>query len=128
VGLGVTESVKVARVTHMRESTAGLRGGTTVLDHTVEITVGNRLPYPVTVQVRERVPVSHDKDVRIDEHEPRPAWTAATAPVAGQEDAYVSGVRTWNVPLEPGADATLTGGYTIRVPAGKAVVGGNRRN
>jgi hypothetical protein len=128
VGLGVTESVKAARTAHMRESTAGLRGGTTVLEHTVEITVGNRLPYPVVVRVRERVPVSHDKDVRVDEHEAVPPWTAATAPEPGQEELYVKGVRTWEVALEPGADATLTGGYTIRLPAGKAVVGGNRRN
>ena len=128
VGLGVTESVKAARTAHMRESTAGLRGGTTVLDHTVEITLGNRLPYPVVVRVRERVPVSYDKDVRVDEHEAVPPWTAATGPEPGQEEEYVRGLRTWEVALEPGATATLSGGYEIRVPAGKAVVGGNRRN
>lgn len=127
VGVGVAESVRVARRAHMHESTAGLRGGTTVLDHTVEIDVANRLPYPVVVQVRERVPVSSDKDVRIEEHKARPAWTAADRPVHGQDD-YVRGLRSWRVALEPGATATLSGGYAIRVPAGKAVVGGNRRN
>ncbi|MGW5349000.1 DUF4139 domain-containing protein [Streptomyces sp. NPDC004031] len=128
VGLGVAESVKVARRTHMRESTAGLRGGTTVLDHTVEIDVANRLPYPVAVRVRERVPVSADKDVRIDEHKAVPPWQAATAPVEGQEESWAAGVRTWRVELEPGGTTTLSGGYAIRLPAGKAVVGGNRRN
>jgi hypothetical protein len=128
VGLGVAESVKVARRTHMRESTAGLRGGTTVLDHTVEIDVANRLPYPVTVHVRERVPVSSDKDVRIDEHRADPPWQAATAPLEGQEDGFAAGARTWQVTLEAGAATTLSGGYAIRVPAGKAVVGGNRRS
>ncbi|WP_235002212.1 DUF4139 domain-containing protein [Actinacidiphila paucisporea] len=128
VGVGVAESVRVARRAHMRESTAGLRGGTTVLDHTVEIDVANRLPYPVVVQVRERVPVSTDKDVRIEEHKARPPWAAAERPVDGQEDDYVRGVRSWRVALEPGSTATLSGGYEIRVPAGKAVVGGNRRN
>lgn len=128
VGVGVAESVRVARRAHMRESTAGLRGGTTVLDHTVEIDVANRLPYPVVVQVRERVPVSADKDVRIEEHKASPPWTAAERPVDGQEDDYVRGVRSWRVPLEPGSTATLNGGYAIRLPAGKAVVGGNRRN
>ncbi|MFI0937592.1 DUF4139 domain-containing protein [Streptomyces sp. NPDC021020] len=128
VGLGVAESVKAARRTHMRESTAGLRGGTTVLDHTVEIDVANRLPYPVAVHVRERVPVSADKDVRIDEHRASPPWEAATAPLEGQEDGWAAGVRTWRVELEPGSTATLSGGYAVRLPAGKAVVGGNRRN
>jgi hypothetical protein len=128
VGLGVAESVKVARRAHMHESTAGLRGGTTVLEHTVEVDVANRLPYPVTVQVRERVPVTADKDVRIDEHKASPPWTPAERPVAGQEDEYVRGLRSWRVALEPGGTATLTGSYAVRLPAGKAVVGGNRRN
>ncbi|WP_329178017.1 DUF4139 domain-containing protein [Streptomyces sp. NBC_01477] len=128
VGVGVAESVRVARRAHMRESAAGMRGGTTVLDHTVEIDVANRLPYPVVVQVRERVPVSADKDVRIEEHKARPPWTSPDRPLDGQEDDYVRGVRSWRVALEPGSTATLNGGYEIRVPAGKAVVGGNRRN
>jgi hypothetical protein len=128
VGVGVAESVRVARRAHMRESTAGMRGGTTVLDHTVEVDVANRLPYPVVVQVRERVPVSADKDVRIEEHRAEPAWTEPDRPLDGQEDDYVRGVRSWRVALEPGRTATLSGGYAIRVPAGKAVVGGNRRN
>ncbi|MFG1810041.1 DUF4139 domain-containing protein [Streptomyces sp. NPDC049040] len=128
VGVGVAESVRVARRAHMRESTAGLRGGTTVLDHSVEIDVANRLPYPVVVQVRERVPVSTDKDVRIEEHKARPPWTAPERPVDGQEGDFVRGVRSWRVALEPGGTTTLNGGYEIRVPAGKAVVGGNRRN
>ncbi|NUS13765.1 MAG: DUF4139 domain-containing protein, partial [Streptomyces sp.] len=128
VGLGVTESVKVARRAHMRESTAGLRGGTTVLDHTVEIDVANRLPYPVVLLVRERVPVSADKDVRVEEHKAAPPWQAAVRPLDGQENGYVGGARTWRVELAAGGTATLSGGYAIRLPAGKAVVGGNRRN
>ena len=126
--MGVAESVKVVRRAHMRESTAGLRGGTTVLDHTVEVEVANRLPYPVVVEVRERVQVSTDKDVRIEEHPGRPAWSEPGEPLGGQEDVYVRGARIWRVELAPGRTATLTGGFEIRFPVGKAAVGGNRRN
>lgn len=128
VGVGVAESVQVARRTHMRESTAGMRGGTTVLDHSVEIEVANRLPYRVVVEVRERVPVSTDKDVRIEEHAAEPPWSEPGRPIGGQEDAYVRGARVWRVDLEPGRATTLTGGFEIRFPVGKAAVGGNRRN
>ncbi len=128
VGVGVAESVQVARRTRMRESTAGLRGGTTVLDHTVEIEVANRFPYPVSLEVRERVPVSEEKDVRIEEHRAQPAWERAEEPLDGQDGTYVRGARVWRIDLAPGRTATLTGGYEIRVPAGKSVVGGNRRN
>jgi hypothetical protein len=128
VGIGVAESVQVARRTHMRESTAGLRGGTTVLEHSVEVEVANRLPYPVVVEVRERVPVAGDKDVRIEEHRAEPAWTAPEGPLPGQDETYVRGARVWRVALEPGRTTTLTGGYAVRLPVGKSVVGGNRRN
>lgn len=125
VGVGVVESVQVARRTHMHESTAGLRGGTTVLDHRIEVDVANRLPHPVVVEIRERVPVTGDKDVRIEERRAQPPWAPAGEP---DGDVYVHGARVWRVELEPGRTATLTGGYEIRVPAGKALVGGNRRN
>ncbi|HEY5836762.1 DUF4139 domain-containing protein, partial [Streptomyces sp.] len=128
VGVGVAESVRVARRTHMRESTAGLRGGTTVLDHTVEVGVANRLPYPVVVEVRERVPVSTDKDVRVEEHPAQPPWGEPDRPLGGQESSRVRGARVWRVELESGRTTTLTGGFEIRLPVGKAVVGGNRRN
>ncbi len=127
VGVGVAESVQVARRTHLRESTAGLRGGTTVLDHSVEVEVANRLPYPVVVEVRERVPVSGDKDVRIEERRAQPPWTEPGEPLTGQDGSYVRGARIWRVTLEPGRTATLTGGYEVRLPVGKSVVGGNRR-
>lgn len=125
VGVGVVESVQVARRTHMRESTAGLRGGTTVLDHRVEVDIANRLPHPVVVEVRERIPVTTDKDVRIEERPAEPPW-APDDELHG--DVYVRGARVWRVELEPGRTTTLHGGYEIRVPAGKALVGGNRRN
>ncbi len=128
VGVGVAESVQVARRSFMRESTAGLRSGTTVLDHTVEVEVANRLPHPVVVEVRERIPVSTDKDVRIEEHRATPQWVAHDQPLVGQDTSYVPGARVWRVELEPGRTVTLTGGFEIRLPAGKTVVGGNRRN
>jgi len=131
VGVGAVESVRVARRTHLRESTAGLRGGTTVLDHTVEVELANRLPHPVTVEVRERVPVSDDKDVRIEERPAAPPWQVRDEPLDGGDGDgghHVRGARVWRVELEPGRTAVLQGGYEIRIPAGKALVGGNRRD
>ncbi|GGO87793.1 DUF4139 domain-containing protein [Wenjunlia tyrosinilytica] len=124
VGVGVVESVQVVRRTRTHESTAGLRGGTVVLDHVIEVEVANRLPHPVVVEVRERVPVSDDKDVRIEETSANPPWSDPQEP---HDDRYVRGSRLWRAQLPPGRTTTLTGGYRIRVPAGKAVVGGNRR-
>ncbi|MFG2486187.1 DUF4139 domain-containing protein [Streptomyces virginiae] len=123
VGLGPAEGVRVTRRTNLRESTSGLRNNTTVLDHQVHVELANRLAGPVTVEVHERVPVSSDPDVRIEE---RADWTRPEDG-AGPEH-HAPGTRVWRVDLPAGGTTALDGGYEIRIPAGKAVVGGNRRS
>lgn len=121
VGLGVAEGIRVARRTEVRESTAGMLNNTTVLDHRVHVELANRLAHPVTVEVRERVPVSRDTDIRIEE---RPGWTTPEEP----SETYPPSTRQWRVDLPAQGSAELDGGYEIRIPAGKALLGGNRRN
>ncbi|MFJ7949235.1 DUF4139 domain-containing protein [Streptomyces sp. NPDC096354] len=123
VGLGPAEGIRVTRRTNQHESTAGLRNNTTVLDHRVHVELANRLPRPVIVEVRERVPVTSEPDVRIEE---RADWTApedGTGP-----DRHAPGTRVWRLELPAGTTAALDGGYEIRIPTGKALVGGNRRS
>ncbi|MES9506323.1 DUF4139 domain-containing protein [Streptomyces sp. NPDC000609] len=123
MGLGPAESIRVTRRTHLHESTSGLRNNTTVLDHRVHVELVNLLARPVAVEVRERVPVTSEPDVRIEE---RADWTApeeGTGP-----DRLAPGTRVWRLDLPAGATAGLDGGYEIRIPTGKALVGGNRRS
>ncbi|MGY5034049.1 DUF4139 domain-containing protein [Streptomyces sp. 900116325] len=123
VGLGPAEGIRVTRRTNLHESTAGLRNNTTVLDHRVHVDLANGLAMPVVVEVRERVPVTSEPDVRIEE---RADWTA---PEDGTEpDRHAPGTRVWRLELPAGATAALDGGYEIRIPTGKALVGGNRRS
>ncbi|MEU9293985.1 DUF4139 domain-containing protein [Streptomyces sp. NPDC048266] len=122
VGLGPAEGIRVTRRTNLRESTAGLRNNVTVLDHDVHVELANRLARPVTVEVRERVPVASEPDVRIEE---RAGWTA---PADGGPEQHAPGTRLWRVELPAGGTTALDGGYEIRIPAGKALVGGNRRS
>ncbi|MFF3847710.1 DUF4139 domain-containing protein [Streptomyces sp. NPDC002328] len=123
VGLGPAEGIRVTRRTTLDESTSGLRNNVTVLDHRVHVELANRLARPVAVEVRERVPVTSEADVRIEE---RADWTApedGTGP-----DRHAPGTRVWRVDLPAGGTTALDGGYEIRIPAGKALVGGNRRS
>ncbi|MEU6704043.1 DUF4139 domain-containing protein [Streptomyces wuyuanensis] len=123
VGLGPAEAVRVTRRTELRESASGLRGSTTVLDHRVRVELANRLGQDVTVEVRERVPVTSEPDVRIEE---RADWTV---PVDGEgPEHHAPGTRIRRVDLPAGATAAFEGGYEIRIPAGKALTGGNRRS
>ncbi|MFB7126143.1 DUF4139 domain-containing protein [Kitasatospora sp. NPDC056273] len=122
LGIGVAESIEVARRTELHESTTGmLKGNSTVLDHRVHVQLANRLGRAVTVEVRERVPVGSDAEIRIEE---RADWHA---PTVSTPDCPPS-TRLWRVDLPPGGRTELDGGYLIKIPAGKAIVGGNRRN
>lgn len=123
MGLGPAEGIRVTRRTNLRESTSGLRGSTTVLDHQVHVELANRLARPVTVEVHEQVPVTSHAEVRIEE---RADWT--TPPQDAGPDSLAPGTRVWRVDLPAGGSTALDGGYEIRVPAAKAIVGGNRRS
>jgi uncharacterized protein (TIGR02231 family) len=125
IGIGLEEGVRVARRTHTHESTSGLLGGTTVVTRSVDVEVVNRLGRPITLEVLERVPVSDEKDVRIEDATATPPWTV----VPPEEDEHHRrGLRRWRTDVEPAATAVLSGGYEIRIPAGKAMLGGNRRD
>ncbi|MEU0287556.1 DUF4139 domain-containing protein [Streptomyces sp. NPDC006147] len=123
LGLGPAEAIGVTRRTHLTESTAGLRNNVTVLDHRVHVELANRLPVPVRVEVRERVPVTSEADVRIEE---RADWTAPED--TADPERHAPGTRIWRVDLPAGGTAALDGGHEIRIPAGKALTGGNRRS
>ncbi|MER6690501.1 DUF4139 domain-containing protein, partial [Streptomyces minutiscleroticus] len=125
VGLGPAESIRVTRRTNLRESTAGLRNNITVLDHRVHVELANGLARPVTVEVREQVPVTSEPDVRIEE---RADWRAPEQDHDAGAEQHAPGTRLWRVDLPAGGTAGLHGGYEIRIPAGKALVGGDRRS
>ncbi|GAB7106613.1 hypothetical protein JCM4814A_49270 [Streptomyces phaeofaciens JCM 4814] len=123
VGLGPAEGIRVTRRTNLHESTSGMRNSTTVLDHRVHVELANGLAGPVTVEVHERVPVTSDADVRITE---RADWTAP--PDDTEPEHHAPGTRLWRVDLPAGGTTALDGGYEIRIPSAKTLVGGNRRS
>ncbi|WP_158709688.1 DUF4139 domain-containing protein, partial [Streptomyces sp. NRRL S-15] len=100
VGLGPAEGIQVTRRTNLRESASGLRNSTTVLDHRVHVELANRLAGPVSIEVRERVPVTSEPDVRIED---RAEWTAPED-VPGP-DLHAPGTRMWRVALPAGGTA-----------------------
>ncbi|WP_329343357.1 DUF4139 domain-containing protein [Streptomyces sp. NBC_00663] len=123
MGLGLAESIRVTRRTSLKESTAGLRNNVTVLAHGVHVELANTLGEPVTVEVREQVPTAAEADIRIEE---QADWTVPEDTASA--DAPDPGTRVWRVDLPAGGTAARHGGYEIRIPAAKALVGGNRRS
>jgi hypothetical protein len=127
LGLGVEESIKVARNTRFDEATGGIFGGATMLTHHVSVELANRLSSRVLVEVCERVPAvpaGSEKDIKVEETEVAPSWQKRT-PLPGE--TQVEGERAWRVVLQPGEAQTLKATWTVRIPASKMLAGGNRR-
>lgn len=126
LGLGVEESIKVARKTTFKETSGGLLGGSTVLPHEIAIEIDNRLATPVDVEVRERIPVGapDEKDIKIEEQDVQPQWEAIDEPLDG---LLVHGTRRWRVTVPARASTKLVAQFAIRIPADRMLVGGNRR-
>jgi hypothetical protein len=128
LGLGVEEAIKVSRKTSFKETSGGFLGGSTLLPHEIEIELKNGLASASMVEVRERVPWAPDdeKDVKIEEPQVQPAWEKIEKPIDGEH--VVRGARRWRVTVAPGQSMKLTAQFTIRLPADRMVVGGNRRS
>lgn len=126
LGLGVEESIKVSRNTRFDESSGGVFGGSTVLTHGIEVEVANRLAWPVSVEVRDRVPTAMqgEKDIKVEELEVKPPWSKPER-TAGQ--VPIEGERAWKVRLNPSETQKLSSTFVVRIPSSKMLEGGNRR-
>ncbi|NTX38915.1 MULTISPECIES: DUF4139 domain-containing protein [unclassified Myxococcus] len=127
LGLGVEESIKVARNTRFDEATGGIFGGATMLTHHVSVELANRMSNRILVEVCERVPAvptGFEKDIKVEETEVAPVWQKRT-PLPGE--VPVEGERAWRVVLQPGEAQTLKATWTVKIPASKMLGGGNRR-
>ncbi len=102
----------MARKTQFKETTGGLLGGSTVLPHEIEIELNNRLRFPASVEVRERVPVTQDESIKLEETA-RPAWEKDEKV---RDGVQVDGARQWRVTVPPGQKPTLTAQFAIRIP------------
>jgi hypothetical protein len=124
VGMGVEEGIRIARNTRFEEGSGGLLAGSTVLTHAVELEVANRLAHPASIELRERIPVTSEKEIQVEERASDPRWE----PFAQEEEGKPSpGGRRWRVILAAGESKKFSAGYTVRIPANKMLSGGNRR-
>jgi hypothetical protein len=125
LGLGVEERIRVARNGRAQESTVGLLGGSTQVDHHVTIELASALGEAVTVEVIDRVPFAK-KD---DEVEVIVVASKPTALKYAQTErrAPVEGGLLWRVELGPGARSAVEFQYRIVFSSKLELQGGNRR-
>lgn len=124
VGLGVEQSIKVARNVEFAEESEGLIKRSNAYAHRIVVDVQNLLPTPASIEIRERIPVpaSDEDDINVTESAADPPWDVYTP-----KDDPLEGGRRWQLEVSAGAKTTLRAAYTVRVPGGMQLVGGNRR-
>lgn len=125
VGLGVEQAIKVARNVGFSEESEGLIKKHNAYTHHIAIDVQNLLPVPVSIEVRERVPVaaSDEADIEVSESAVDPPWDHHKP-----KDDPLEGGRRWRIDLAAGAKTSLAATWTVRVPGGSELVDGNRRD
>jgi hypothetical protein len=126
-GLGVEDRLRVARNVRVRESSHGLLGGKTHVDHRVEIEISSALGHAVSLEVLERIPIPEDEDgdieVALVDAEPLPQ-----AYDQKERGEPVKGGRRFVVEVPPGGTVEIRYDYRIELPAKEELVGGNRRD
>lgn len=122
LGLGVEQGIRVARNVAYGERSAGVFGGTTRAEHTVTLTVANKLPRPVRIELRERLPVADTDGCAVELQRVEPPWQEWHPP-----DRDLPGGHRWQIDLAAGAERGLSFAYAITFPAKQELAGGNRR-
>lgn len=126
LGLGVEERIRIARNAKVLESSTGLLGGSTQVDHSISIELSSSLGEPVVVDVIDRVPVAkRDSEIEVTVLSSKPK---AIAYAQADRGVPVDGVARWAVELAPGAKATIEFAYRIVLSSKLELVGGNRRD
>jgi len=124
LGLGVEQGISVARNTTYAENASGLLNGSLILSHGITIALASKLRLPVTIAVRERLPVPAEGqvDCKLRIGAVTPPWQDYV-----QDRQPLDGGHAWIVDLAAGASQTLSASYQITIPAKSEIAGGNRR-
>ncbi|MFO0724254.1 MAG: DUF4139 domain-containing protein [Myxococcota bacterium] len=124
VGMGVEERVRVTRNARFQEDTAGLLGGSTEVLHEVGIELTSGMTEAVTVEIRDRIPVTDDKSLEIK----LLSESQKSGPLKqGDSEHPLRGGLRWSVRVEPRGQARVDYSYKMSFPSKNEIVGGNRR-
>jgi hypothetical protein len=124
LGLGVEQSIKIARNVEFAEDTSGLIKRQHDLVHTIAIEIANHLAQPAEVEIRERMPVTHvrDESIKIEERHVEPPWEDWEP-----KREELEGGKRWRVEVPAGGRKELRATWVVSIPSGYELHGGNRR-
>ena len=110
ITLGRQERVHINRKETVHKTSTTLLSGQKVVEYGYETAVTNGFEKPITVVVKDQVPVSENKDISVDVLE-----------VSGAEQDKENGLLSWKVELEPAQTKTLKLAYKVSRPKDKNI-------
>ncbi|MUH00842.1 DUF4139 domain-containing protein [Scytonema sp. UIC 10036] len=126
LGLGVEQSIKVARNTSYQE----VRSGETIvafneLRHHIKIDIHNLMSRSAKIEVRERLPIpAEGAKVDVQVEQVTPAWRKYKQE---ERSAPIVGGYRWLVEVPAKEQQSLSVEYTIKTFVDSELIGGNRR-
>jgi uncharacterized protein (TIGR02231 family) len=128
LGLGVEQSIKVARNVNFVEDSSGMFKRQLALSHTIKVEIQNHMSSAAVVEVRERVPIAAQaqaEDIAVVVEQVTPKWEDYEPDRPGA--AKLEGGRVWKVEVPAASKRELSATWVVKIPSNHEVIGGNRR-
>jgi hypothetical protein len=128
LGLGVEQSIKVARNVSFVEDSSGMFKRQLALSHTIKVEIQNHMSSAAVVEVRERVPIAAQaqaEDIAVVVEQVTPKWEDYEPDRPGA--AKLEGGRVWKVDVPAASKRELSATWVVKIPSNHEVIGGNRR-
>jgi uncharacterized protein (TIGR02231 family) len=111
LSLGRDKNLTVTRIRKKDFSEKQFLGNNVTETREWELTVHNKKKQPVTVTVEDQVPVSTDKEIKIE-----------TPEISGAQHDLQTGKLTWRFELKPSESRAMTVKYTVKHPKNRTLV------
>eukprot|EP01137_Pigoraptor_chileana_P009828 Opistho-2@58658 len=110
ISMGIDSNIIVERKQLNNLKDKSLFGTSRMVSRNYEITLRNNKPIDVTVKVYDRVPVSQNKEIKVE-----------TQTVDGAQYDEKTGILFWNIPIVPKQSVKKQLGYEVKYPKNRKV-------
>ena len=110
VSLGIDQNITVTRKQNKNYKSKSFTGSNRILDRRYDLEVKNNKTVAIDLKLMDRIPISQNKDIRVDDVETNSAK---------YEDK--KGLLTWNVKLSPQETKTESFSFQVKYPKFKRI-------
>ncbi|MDR0692258.1 MAG: DUF4139 domain-containing protein [Prevotellaceae bacterium] len=111
LSLGRDKNITVTRIRKKDFSEKQFLGNNVTETREWELTVHNKKKQPATITLEDQVPVSTDKEIKVEAME-----------ISGAQHDLPTGKLTWRLELKPSESRSMTVKYTVKHPKNRKVV------